>query len=128
MYKPDTTALALPATIAPLYAGLTNTGNTCFLNATLAGLSSLDAFVDEATSQPTDRVVPNSRLLDAYSKMLQRLREPTRDGAPHDAVITGIYENLPGKFRDNQQHDAAELLITLLEATSSNERVGISAL
>jgi hypothetical protein len=60
--------------------------------------------------------------------MLQRLREPTRDGTPHDAVTTGIYENLPGKFRDNQQHDAAEALITLLEAACSNERVGINAL
>jgi ubiquitin C-terminal hydrolase/ubiquitin len=100
--------------------GLTNMGNTCFLNSTLQALSNTQLlrryylsgdFSDHISKSPLSM---NGRLADCFAELLKKMWENSHTVVPPVELKKLIGERRP-EFAGYQQHDAQEVLTFLLD-------------
>ena len=125
-YKPNPIVGFLKSTQQqPSWKGLYNLGNTCYLNASLQTLLSLDGFVDDLIASSS---VPSSqtKLVEELARVFMRLRGkviPDKDDewtmAESDAVdptrFKASVDDRSPLFVGYDQHDAHEFITTLLD-------------
>jgi ubiquitin C-terminal hydrolase len=99
------------------YTGIRNTGNTCYINAVLQALMSLGSFVSDLGHHQLSEITKDIDLRSFYRAFLaiadQTLQSGRKTALDPSRVKLAVARHSE-RFRDNQQQDAHEFLISCL--------------
>ena len=118
---PTSSPAMLGSTIKGIF-GFRNSGNSCYINATLQALLALPSFISDLGSPQLSRLVPDAgvetlyrALLAAMDRTLQQKRKQVMDPSRVKLAVARLHE----KFRDTRQQDAHEFFVSCLDQLES---------
>ncbi|CAF1619063.1 unnamed protein product [Rotaria magnacalcarata] len=109
----------------PGLCGLTNLGNTCFMNSALQCLSNIPEFTREIRSLGNEI---NAPIIGAYAALIRSMWSGEHTITTPSSLLLNISESLP-RFRQYQQQDAQEFMnhfLHLIHQELTNERTLIT--